>query len=391
MSSTVFDYAIIGAGAAGLNLAMAMAREPFFSDKKILLLDKEKKTDNDRTWCFWEIGSGTWDPILSHQWSTGKFITDHHNMDLKIAPYKYKMLESSSFYKYARSKLATQDNFQWAHEEVDQVLSGASVHIKTNKNQYNAGRVFDSRISPDFYKEDKFIRVLQHFKGWFIESKQAVFDPKSFTMMDYRLKFQDSASFMYVLPTSKTEALVEFTFFSPELVSEDVYDHHIEKYLNEVLGLKEYSVKSFEKGIIPMSNFPFQNTSLDGVLKIGTAGGWVKPSSGYSFKNAERLAKKIVDNLVAGKPVQEGLFKKKYHVYDTLFLDVLSKKNELGEELFTTMYTKNSIHRVFEFLDEQTNILQDIAIMNTFDWQVFFKAIRNQYLKVSNLFVKNLL
>jgi len=183
MSSTVFDYAIIGAGAAGLNLALAMAREPFFSDKKILILDKEQKTDNDRTWCFWEIGSGTWDPILSHQWSTGKFITDHHNMDLKIAPYKYKMLESSSFYKYARSKLATQDNFQWAHEEVDQVLSGASVHIKTNKNQYNAGRVFDSRISPDFYKEDKFIRVLQHFKGWVIEADEDIFDPEQFVTL----------------------------------------------------------------------------------------------------------------------------------------------------------------------------------------------------------------
>jgi lycopene beta-cyclase len=50
----IYDYIIVGAGAAGLMLANAMALDPFFSDKRILILDKDPKEANDRTWCFWE-------------------------------------------------------------------------------------------------------------------------------------------------------------------------------------------------------------------------------------------------------------------------------------------------------------------------------------------------
>lgn len=52
MSSEIFDYAIIGAGAAGLNLAMAMLNDPFFEDKRILIIEKEDKEINDKTWSF---------------------------------------------------------------------------------------------------------------------------------------------------------------------------------------------------------------------------------------------------------------------------------------------------------------------------------------------------
>jgi lycopene beta-cyclase len=49
-----FDYLITGAGAAGRSLAYALLRCPALQDKKILLVDRERKTGNDRTWCFWE-------------------------------------------------------------------------------------------------------------------------------------------------------------------------------------------------------------------------------------------------------------------------------------------------------------------------------------------------
>ena len=48
-----YDYIIIGAGAAGLLLADALGKEEFFASKSILVLDKNDKTKNDRTRCFW--------------------------------------------------------------------------------------------------------------------------------------------------------------------------------------------------------------------------------------------------------------------------------------------------------------------------------------------------
>ena len=54
ITKTHYDYIIIGAGAAGLMLANAIANDSYFQDKTVLLLDKDPKNSNDRTWCFWE-------------------------------------------------------------------------------------------------------------------------------------------------------------------------------------------------------------------------------------------------------------------------------------------------------------------------------------------------
>jgi len=50
MESTVYDYAIIGAGAAGLQLALAFAEDPYFNTKEILVIEKIGKK---------ELGNGT--------------------------------------------------------------------------------------------------------------------------------------------------------------------------------------------------------------------------------------------------------------------------------------------------------------------------------------------
>jgi len=200
-------------------------------------------------------------------------------------------------------------------------------------------------------------------------------------MMDYRIKLKGSTSFMYILPTSKHEALIEFTFFSPHLVDDGVYDEHLNKYVREVLNPRSFSIEKIEQGIIPMSNYPFHNSSRERILKIGTAGSWIKPSSGYSFKNAERSAHRIVQNIISENPVDKGLSRKKYNIYDTLFLDVLYEFNEKGEELFTTMYQKNTIQNIFRFLDEETSLAEDIAIMASFNLKTFMRAIINQYFK----------
>ena len=380
MDTLVYDFAIVGAGAAGIHLMTAMIEDSWFADKKILILDKDRKNENDKTWCFWEKENGKWDSIIAQSWESGKFFTEEHDLDLKLAPYRYKMLPSQNFYRNAKSMTADAGNINWFTEEVSHIDNKELVEITTNRKTYKARQVFDSRIDPAFYNNsDNYIRLLQHFKGWFIETKQEIFDPSTFVMMDFRIKYKDSTSFMYVLPTSPTEALLEYTFFSPDLVEDHVYEYHLKKYIKEFLKIDHYSVKEVEKGIIPMSNFPFHRFSQDGILKIGTAGSWVKPSSGYSFKNAEKLAAKIVHNLKTGKRLDQNLFQKKYSFYDTLFLDILYNHNDLGEELFTSMYRKNAIQDVFQFLDEETTFIQDILITNTFNWKPFFRAIKNQY------------
>jgi len=60
-----YDYIILGAGASGLMLAFRMSQDSFFDEKSILIIDQVKDKGNDRTWCYWEDGSGEWDDLLT--------------------------------------------------------------------------------------------------------------------------------------------------------------------------------------------------------------------------------------------------------------------------------------------------------------------------------------
>jgi len=376
MQPKVYDYIIIGAGAAGLHLAIAMCDDDYFTDKSIAILEKSSKDKNDRTWCFWEKGIGTWDKIVSAEWSNGKFITSKIEVDLDMAGFSYKMIKGIDFYNYAKKIISNHDNVDWIKCEVENIIQNHPNEVITDIGAFRGHRIFDSRIDKDFFKsnDSNSINLLQHFKGLFIETQENTFDTSSFVMMDYRISYPGTTSFIYVLPFSSNSALVEFTFFSPKLVEKSVYDEYIEKYIKETLEVNDYSVTDTEEGIIPMSNYPFHHLNSESLTKIGTAGSWVKPSTGYSFKNANNYSLKVVENIKKGKKPSDGLINRKFRMYDSIFLDVLKKHNPEGAELFSRMYSKNSAELIFKFLDEKTNFWEDLKVMNSFQLKPFAKA-----------------
>jgi len=71
-----YDYIIAGCGAAGLQLALAMSEDSFFQNKRILMIDADDKRANDRTWCWWEQGSGRWDDIITKSWKRADFMSE---------------------------------------------------------------------------------------------------------------------------------------------------------------------------------------------------------------------------------------------------------------------------------------------------------------------------
>src|SRR5258706_10713868 len=85
-----YDYIIAGAGCAGLSLAVHMIHSGKFSDKKILIVDKEEKNKNDRTWCFWETGPGLFEPLVYQKWKQVWFHGDKFSKLLSLQPYEYK-------------------------------------------------------------------------------------------------------------------------------------------------------------------------------------------------------------------------------------------------------------------------------------------------------------
>ncbi len=71
MSSRVsYDFIIAGMGCAGLSLAMHLINSKV-KFEKILILDKDLKNINDRTWCFWTKEKNNWyKPIIFNKWDS---------------------------------------------------------------------------------------------------------------------------------------------------------------------------------------------------------------------------------------------------------------------------------------------------------------------------------
>jgi lycopene beta-cyclase len=380
MVTSKHDIAIIGAGAAGLHLAMSLIRSKM-TNLKIVILEPTKKEMNDKTYCFWEEGSGYWDSILGKSWKTCSF----QYADLPILktthPYIYKMIESSQFYEHCKSSIQKSSNIHWVQDYIEKIDDKGNITGKASS--YHAEWIFDSR-PPDIstlLDNPNNHTLLQHFLGWRIKTNLTCFREDQFTMMDFRVAENRNTSFMYVLPFSDKEALIEYTFFDQHILNQEDYELKLSTYIKNEFRTGGYEILSKEQGVIPMSDYPFHHQRSKKVIKIGAAGGWIKPSSGYSFKNCEKFADRIIKNLQNKKHPSEGLISSRHRFYDRVLLKILSERNNMGPKLFDSLYQKNTLGMIFKFLDEESHFLEDLNIMASFDSRPFLKAIAQLMLK----------
>jgi lycopene beta-cyclase len=356
-----YFYVIIGGGLAGLQLARQLSRDVFFKGKKIAVIDSDFSVPI-KTWCFWEKGSGKWDQLLTKSWTKGAFFSSEEKIDLELSPYSYKMIKAKDYHEELKKGLEQSGDIVFITDEIQEIDS-VTMKAKGINESYGATHFFDSRVDPSYLESKKYTTIFQHFKGWEVTTKDPIFDPEIFTMMDYRVKYKNATSFTYILPFAKNKALVEHTFFTPFLTEDKVYDGLLKQYFKKILKTENYNIESTETGVIPMTDFPFEQENTAQITKIGTGGGWVKPSTGYSFKNTEKRISQIIENIKSGKLPGENLINKKFRKYDAIFLDVLAQNNQKGETIFTKFYGKNSPQNIFRYLDEETSASEDLKIM----------------------------
>ncbi|MEN1784271.1 MAG: lycopene cyclase family protein [Bacteroidota bacterium] len=372
-----YDYIIIGAGASGLLLAEALGQDSFFKDHQILVLDKATKTQNDRTWCFWERGQGPFDSILHHTWPNIHFAGKALDIKPAIAPYTYKMVSGDTFYAHYLSKIKTYPNINFVQDAVIDVHEAAEeVTVLGETGSYTTKYVFDSRF--DYKKlqsQSRYPVLQQHFLGWFVKTDHPVFDPTAATFMDFSIPQQGNTRFMYVLPLSETEALVEYTLFSEHTLENSEYETAITHYLEHTLGTKIYTITLTEQGNIPMTCYDFSAANTNRTLKIGMAGGWTKASTGYTFYSSLKKVRQLVAHLKADKPLLKFSRKNRFWFYDLLLLDILYKNNHLGQQIFESLFKVRKPQLIFKFLDEDTSFWEDLYIMAAPKPWPFIKAL----------------
>lgn len=376
-----YDYIFAGLGLASMMMIVKMENEGILEGKNILAVEPNDKNANDRTWCFWEEDDGDWDQILTHKWSRAFYVDENVKIDCLNGSF-YKMIESKNFYDFFR-KTTRNCSLNWVKESVISFREeNNSVIVQTSADNYEGAILFNSIFDIGELDSDKNFPLLQqNFVGWFIETDNNYFNPEEALFMDFSVSQKGNTRFMYVLPLSENKALVEYTLFSPELLSFEEYELEIKEYLKKI-GVENYNIQAKEKGNIPMTTYPFWKKNSKLILNIGTAGGWTKASSGFTFSNVIRESQRVVDFLKRDV-IDFKKFKAptKFTFYDDLFVDVLYNDNSLGKVIFSSMFTKSDPNLILKFLDEKTTVFEDLQIIWSCPKKEFIKSFFRRLIK----------
>ena len=374
-----FDYIICGGGASGLLLSNAFISDKFFNDKKILIIERESKTTNDKTFGFWNDKESVLDEMVFKEWEFAEFKDSNSYNTFLLNPYKYKMIKSSQFYSHIGNKILKASNFKYLNSNINEIDEINNI-VKTDDGEFNSSIIFSSIYNEVNFK--KYPLLKQHFIGWTIETKSESFDDNKITFMDFSVDQKDEIRFMYILPFSKNKALVEYTLFSKELISDNEYEKEIKSYLKKN-NIQGYTIKEKEKGMIPMTCYPFFENNTDTYFQIGTAGGWSKPSTGYTIKNSIKKIDVIVESLKQNKPLSKIRFKNRFWYYDLLFLDVLIASKGKGSQVFSDLFKNNDPIKIFKFLDENSSVVEELSIFLSVDIKTFVKSLFKRILNFS--------
>ncbi|MFP5219413.1 MAG: lycopene cyclase family protein [Actinomycetes bacterium] len=352
------EVVVVGAGAAGLGLAVRLAAQQHPG----VVLVQSPRPAPPRTWCSWQRDDVDWADAVAHRWPDATVTgPDGDVRRLTLAPYRYEMVRSGDFERWADSRLDGVERVTATVERVDDgpdqaVVHGADLEIA-------ARWVFDTRpVQP---VRPGRTTLLQHFRGWAVRTATDVFDPAVASLMDFRVPQPTAGvAFGYVLPTSPREALVEYTEFTRDVLDDAGYDVALRHYTSTVLRLPPFEVVDLEQGVIPMTDAPFPRRVGRRVLRLGAAGGATRPSTGYTFTAAQRQAAGVAAALRAGRdPVPPAAWPRRHRAMDALLLRAVDSGRLDGARFFADLFARHPVDRVLRFLDGDSRWSEELTVM----------------------------
>lgn len=371
-----FDIGIIGAGLSGLTLANSLLSKKI---NNFILFEKNRAFKNDKTYSFWS-GPGLFDIKkklnirIKKEWSQIEVRVKGESYIIDLGDYRYACYES---------QLVLQELYKRVVRKGIKVERGNIIkHIKKindnweislNKKKILLKNLADSRPNNKF--EDKYPSLKQVFIGSEIVSNEKIFNENTVTLMDFS-ESKKNVIFTYILPFSKTRALVETTFFSQEINFKEVEALHKKT-------LKNFNIKETlrtEKAVLPMS--PYSEARGDNqYFKIGNFGGASRPASGYAFTRIALWANQIdIKNQFMYKLINH---KKNYltNWLDKIFLSVLRSNPKEAPKIFQIFFTKVPIASVIRFLSDQARLIDYLVIVLKLPKIIMLRGLLNLYVK----------
>lgn len=325
------DVAILGAGIAGLSLASRLIS----SDAGLSVsLIGPRDVRNQRI-SFW-MGVAdvmAYQAFIQHKWQTWEFnhcrtgVVSHRAIENT-----YVSLDAKKYKAHLEAQTAHPCLNRIEARASDVRVTAVGCDILLESGTVSAGVVIDTRPP-----RIPAATLKQQFWGTTIDLSRAhgISAP---LLMDFDVSriAGNGVTFVYVLPLSASQLLVEATTFSTSLQSERAYQQCVRQWIRDNLAMvPDIDDEHSEAGVLPMGPvLPIEPW----LANCGLAGGAARASTGYAFAGTERQASRLVAQLLAGAtPDTQSPYSARANWMDEVFLNVAKRQPARLVDLFMTM------------------------------------------------------
>ncbi|MEX0386096.1 lycopene cyclase family protein [Spiribacter onubensis] len=343
-----FDLALIGFGAAAMSLAVRLTEG---YPGRIAIIEPRALPLDDQTWCGWRIEDHPFVGQVERSWTSWSVSHADEHLVRGSQHIPYEMLRSSAVQRHALEAVGGRED--WT------CFSGASlVHatlgadgwrlVLGDGRQLSARRVLDSRAAmlrlPRPWVWQSFIG--REISGPDLDGSGPV------RLMHFLEDDEPLLTFVYELPINAGRRLIELTRFTPDPPARAQLGGALDRLLDE-RGYGGYTVEREEHGNLPMA--PIKPYNRGGWMRIGTAGGSMRPATGYAFHGIQQWADRCAQALIAGnEPFPPGR-QRILDWLDGVFLESLWADADIGRapERFMALFRKTPAESLVRFLMSQ--------------------------------------
>jgi lycopene beta-cyclase len=353
-----FEFAITGAGLAGLSLASSLSRAN--QESRICLIEPRTHYKRDHVWCFWNNAPTTLKVPIKRQWRQWKVRYRNRASVCSSQNYPYCCVLAEDYYEESLAQLRQSEKvdffFGESLQEVD--YNNAGIALRTEQRTISTRLLFDSR-PPQFDAAD----FKQDFFGLQVQTEKNVFDPDCVTLMDFSgLAMNEGFHFYYLLPFSASEALVESVYIGLQSLPEAEHRRLVASYLSKEYGVQSFDEVYIERGCIPMQLLSMKQPDKRH-YQIGTRGGLVRASTGYAFASIHRFSEGLSKALAVNQlPEPPKTMSAKAKLLDQVLLGYLRQRPKDGPLLLSSLFERVNADVVVRFLADCSSLADDAAI-----------------------------
>lgn len=376
----VWDVAFAGFGVAGMCLARRLVED--HPGWRVLVVDPKLDDRLAGTFAYWRQDPTPLTPLARARFARLRVANGRGDVAVDLGGWTYEAFELAALQDAALASIERFRGPVLIASSVDEVVAGPDeATLRVAGTEHRARLVFDSRPPPLAPPAGAKLALAQTFSGVEValegghRGRRRPFDVGTATLMDFgpfRSSRREGVVFGYVLPWSEDRAFVETVRIAP-LPLQAAPD--VVSAVEALTGARVREVLRAESGATLLTDATFERRAGPTVLRIGRAGGRLKPSTGYAVTRILDDSEAIARSLAAhGHPFDLSADDGRYRFLDRVMLEVMRDSPEVLPAAFLALFGGNPAGRVLRFLDERAGPLEVSQVVGSLPVRPFLRA-----------------